>query len=148
MKVTVLLADSAAVADGKLYILGGGWTQTGPAPVPSAIAIKIEVPWDQANRRHKLKLALLDSDGNPVMAPPTDDGPPQPLAVFEAEFEVGRPPGMLPGTPIDAPLAMSIPPLPLPPGQRYSWNLEINGRSEDDWYLSFSTRPAAARLAS
>lgn len=31
MKVTMLLADAATVAEGKLYILGGGWSVTGRA---------------------------------------------------------------------------------------------------------------------
>jgi hypothetical protein len=30
MKVTMLLADAASVADGNLDILGGGWNITGP----------------------------------------------------------------------------------------------------------------------
>ena len=42
MNVTMLLADSAQVADGKLYVLGGGWSLTGPDPTPSAVAIKLE----------------------------------------------------------------------------------------------------------
>ena len=37
----MILADSAQVADGKLYILGGGWSITGPDPTPSAVAIKM-----------------------------------------------------------------------------------------------------------
>ena len=45
MKVTAMLADYAAAADGKLTIVGGGWTVTGPQPVPFAIAILVEVPW-------------------------------------------------------------------------------------------------------
>ena len=32
----MLLCDAAQVADGKLYVLGGGWSMTGPDPVPSA----------------------------------------------------------------------------------------------------------------
>ena len=32
MKVTMLLADSAQAIEGKLYILGGGWSITGPDP--------------------------------------------------------------------------------------------------------------------
>src|SRR5712692_6126152 len=59
MKVTMLLADAAQAVNGKLYILGGGWSVTGPAPSPSAIALKIEVPWDEANTRHKLTLDLV-----------------------------------------------------------------------------------------
>jgi hypothetical protein len=39
-------------------------------------------------------------------------------------------------------------PLPLPSGGRYVWELKIDGRSEDDWRLPFTTQPAAARLAS
>jgi len=42
MKVTMLLCDAVQVADGKLYILGGGWSIIG-RPGPSAVAVKIEV---------------------------------------------------------------------------------------------------------
>ncbi len=45
VKVTMLLCDAAQVSDGKLYILGGGWSMTGPDPVPSAVALKIDVYW-------------------------------------------------------------------------------------------------------
>ena len=36
----MLLCDGAQVADGKLFVLGGGWSLTGPDPMPSAIAMK------------------------------------------------------------------------------------------------------------
>ena len=39
MKVTILLADAAQAAEGKLYVLGGGWSITGPDPSPMALAI-------------------------------------------------------------------------------------------------------------
>ena len=39
-----MLADSAQEVGGKLYILGGGWSVTGPVVPPSAVAIKIDVP--------------------------------------------------------------------------------------------------------
>ena len=52
VKVTMLLADFAQVADGKLTVVGGGWSLTGPEPTPFGIAILVHVPWDQANRRH------------------------------------------------------------------------------------------------
>ena len=98
MRVTMLLADAAQAINGKLYILGGGWSTIGPDPVPSAIAIKIEVPWDEANKRHKLKFELVDADGRPVTVPtPTGEKPVQ----LEGDFEVGRPPGLKPGTPLD-----------------------------------------------
>ena len=37
MKVSLLLADSAQAVAGKLYLLGGGWTVTGPEPSPFAM---------------------------------------------------------------------------------------------------------------
>jgi hypothetical protein len=139
MKVTMMLADAAQAVDGKLYILGGGWSLIGPDPTPMAIAIKIEVPWDEANRPHRLKLSLLDADGRPVPVPtPAGDRPLE----LDADFEVGRPPGLKPGTPLDIPLAMNLGPLPLRPGQIYVWRVSIDGSTQDDWQVSFSTRPA------
>lgn len=139
MKVTMLLADSAQAVNGKLYILGGGWSITGPEPPVMAIAIKIEVPWDQTNMAHTCRLELVDSDGQPVMTPsPVGD-----LQIeIKAEFEVGRPAGVRPGTPIDLPLAINLGPLPIPPGGRYVWRLFIDDDTDEDWQLAFSTRPA------
>ena len=67
VNVTMLLADSAQVADGKLYILGGGWSLTVPDPSPSAVAIKLEVGWNETGREHHWELFLEDADGAPVM---------------------------------------------------------------------------------
>ncbi len=144
MKVTLLLADAAQAVDGKLYILGGGWSITGPGPAPMALAIKIEVPWHQANERHAWRLSLVDADGQAVELP-TEDGA-QPVAI-EAQFEVGRPPGLKPGTPIDVVMAVSFGPLTLAPDGRFTWRLEIDGETEEDWYVSFTTRPAASHPA-
>ncbi len=138
VKVTILLADAAQAAEGKLFVLGGGWSITGPDPSPMALAVKIEVPWDQANQQHSCRLELLDSDGQPVEVE-AENGE-QPIFI-EAGFEVGRPVGVKPGTPIDLPLAINIPPFPLEPGNRYEWRLSIDGRSDDDWRVAFSTRP-------
>jgi hypothetical protein len=140
VRVTMLLADAAQAAEGKLYVLGGGWSVTGPDPSPFAIAMLIQIPWDQANVRHLIRLELLDSDGHPVTGTNTD-GNVGPIAV-EGQVEVGRPPGVRPGTPLDVPLAMNFGPMPLPPGERFVWQLSVNGRTDEDWRLSFSTRRA------
>lgn len=137
MKVTMLLADSAQAVNGKLYILGGGWSVTGPGPVPSAIALKIEVPWDRANQRHDLKIALVDGDGHPVQVP-TPEGE-RPLEL-NSQFEVGRPPGLRPGTPLDVALAVNLGPLPLRPGVRYVWRCVIDDEMDEDWQVAFTTR--------
>jgi hypothetical protein len=142
MKVTMLLADSAQAVEGKLYILGGGWSIIGPTPTPMAIAMKIEVPWTEANIAHRLRLALFDEDGRPVLVPtPTGEQP------FEIHipFEVGRPPGLRTGTPLDLPLAINLAPLPLRPNSRYVWRCFINDQTSDEWQVSFSTRPDPAQ---
>ena len=135
----MLLADYAVVSDGKLTVVGGGWSITGPAPQAFAIALKIEVPWDQANVRHTLRLELVDADGDAVLVP-TPDGE-KPFTI-EAQFETGRPAGIKPGTPLDVMFAVNLPPQPLPPGGRYEWRLSIDGETRDDWRLAFSTRAA------
>lgn len=138
MKVTLMLCDSAQAVNGKLYILGGGWNLTGPDPTPSAIALLIEVPWDQANRHHSLRLSLVTDDGQPVMVPtPTGPRPTQ----IDAGFEVGRPPGHRPGTPLNVVLGINIGPLPLSPDNRFEWRCFINDETRDEWRVGFATRP-------
>jgi len=136
----MLLADYAVVTDGKLTIVGGGWSQAGPEPSPFGIGLLIQVPWDQSNTVHAFTLELLDADGAAVTLEGVEDDP-QPIS-FGGEFEVGRPPGLKPGTPLDFPVAMNSTPLPLPPG-RYEWRLTIDGRSQQDWTLPFTVRSEA-----
>jgi hypothetical protein len=141
VKATMMLADAAQAAEGKLYILGGGWSVTGPSPSPSAIAVLIQVPWDRTNVEHAFRVELIDSDGDAIVLETEAEGA-QPV-VIEGAFEVGRPPGIKPGVPIDVPLAINVGALPLAPGGRYEWRLSIDGESHEDWRLAFSTRPAS-----
>ncbi|CAN5321351.1 hypothetical protein BH20ACT13_BH20ACT13_18760 [soil metagenome] len=134
----MLLADYAVVSDGKLTIVGGGWSQTGPEPAPFAIGLLIQVPWDQANTMHAFSVELVDSDGAEVVLETDEDADVQPVA-FGEKFEVGRPPGLKPGTPLDLPVAVNSMPLPLDPG-RYEWRLTIDGESREDWTLPFTVR--------
>lgn len=141
MKVTLMLADHAQVAEGKLYINGAGWSVTGPDPIPYAIAVLVDVPWDQTNSKHKLLLELLTTDGDPVLIPTHTREEP---VKAEVEFEVGRPPGTKPGTPISVPFAFNLSPAPpVEPGGQYVWALSIDGNSDEDWRLTFATRPPA-----
>jgi hypothetical protein len=137
VKATMLLADYAVVSDGKLTIVGGGWSQTGPEPSSFGIGLLIQVPWDQANTMHGFSVELLDSDGAEVILETAEEEE-QPVA-FGGEFEVGRPPGLKPGTPLDFPVAVNSTPLPLEPG-RYEWRLTIDGKSREDWTLPFTVR--------
>jgi hypothetical protein len=139
MKATMLLADYAVVSDGKLTIVGGGWSQTGPEPASFGIGLLIQVPWDQANTMHSFTVELLDADGAEVVLETSEDD--QQQMAFGGEFEVGRPPGLKPGTPLDFPVAMNSTPLPLEAG-RYEWRLTIDGKTREDWRLPFTVRGA------
>jgi hypothetical protein len=138
LKVTMMLADHAQAAGGKLFISGGGWSITGPDPTPGAIAMDIKVPWDERDLEHRLVLELVDQDGEPVLVP-TPQGE-RPLTIetvlkLQGGFDVK------PGTPLDAPLALNYGPMPIPPGGRYEWRLTVNGDTREDWRLPFTTRP-------
>lgn len=138
----MILADVARVSEGKLDVLGGGWTVCGPDPTPMAIGLLVEVPWVQVGQDHQLDLRLLDDQDQEVLNPEGN-----PLVRVDGNFEAPRPPGVLLGVPEILPAVLPIPPLPLEPGRRYRWRLSINGHTEPDWELAFSTRPRAARLA-
>jgi hypothetical protein len=135
----MLLADAAQVADGKLFILGGGWSLTGPDPTPSAVAIKLEVDWHETNVQHHWELFLEDADGQPVLMP-TPDGE-QPIEI-RGDFSVGQPEGIIEGTPVDVPMAINLGPIPLKTAMRYTWRLMVNGTNLNGGSISFSTRPA------
>jgi hypothetical protein len=139
MRVTMMLCDAAQVADGKLYILGGGWSVTGPDPTPSAIALKIEVGWNEAEVTHHWELFLVDADGREVTVE-TPEGR-QPIEI-RGDFETGRPVGIPEGSPVDVPLAINLGPIPLPAGTRLMWRLVIDGETREDWAIGFTTRPA------
>jgi hypothetical protein len=130
MRVTMLLADAAQVADSKLFILGGGINVIPSTPAPQAIAAVIDVPWDQADRMHDWKLELLDADGMPVLM---NDLP----VIVAGQFQVTRGEAAEPGVPLPMPLAVNFSGLALPPGLRFAWRLVINDDTEPDWQVSF-----------
>ena len=140
----MMLSDHAQAVGGKLYIMGGGWSITGPDPAPGAIAMDVKVPWDEREVQHALLLELVDSDGAPVLVQ-TPQGV-KPLTI-EATLALQGPFEVKPGTPLDAPFAINYGPLPIPPGGRYEWRLSVNGESHQDWRLAFSTRPMASAEA-
>jgi hypothetical protein len=124
----IMLLCDAAVTDpsGKVHMLGAGWSITSSPTAPSAVVVLVKVPWDRANQKLPFSLALEDADGQPPPTAPSADG----------VIEVGRPPGLDPGTPIDAAFQVTVPSLPLPPG-RYTWRLKI---AEQEFTTSFQVR--------
>jgi hypothetical protein len=119
-----ILCDAAqADPSGKVHMLGAGWSVTSSPTPPHALALLLRIPWDRANQKIQVRTVLEDADGHPVAL----GEPPQELRQ-NAEVEVGRPPGVAPGTPLPATLAISVPPLPLRPG-RYQWRAEVADQS-------------------
>lgn len=120
--VQLILCDAAqADPSGKVHMLGAGWSLTGSPTAPQAVAALIKIPWDRANEKVPFLIRLVDSDGQPVLLE-TDNG--SSGIGHGGAFEVGRPPGLTPGTAIDHAFTINVPSLPLNPG-RYQWRLEI-----------------------
>ena len=82
----LILADAAQVADGKLYLLGGGWDRLAVNALPAAhmlgVAVGVLVPWAEANSGRTLTLSIADEDGGTVLPP------------VSVRVEVGRPAGL------------------------------------------------------
>ncbi len=136
MRAKILLANSAEVRQGLLFVLGGGWDQVGPASQTFAITGLIEVDWDETNARHSIEFVVEDEDGAPLIIPTLAGD--QPLRIASS-FEVGRPPGSTRGTSFNVPVAVPVVPLPWTPGRRYVVILLIDGTEVDR--LTFSVRP-------
>ncbi len=121
MEVIILLCDYAESINGKLYIVGGGWTQyRGPDPLNFAVAVSLSVPWTQTNQKHRFTLDLLHEDGGNVTNPAG-----QPIKI-EGEFEVGRPAGAVPGEAMTNTLAFRFQNFDLPSGG-YRFAMFIDG---------------------
>lgn len=85
----LILADYAEIIGNKLYLQGGGWdiltVNTGfPTSKVCGLAAAVRVQWHETNQRHNVEFEVQSDDG-------------QSLAKIEAQFEVGRPPGMVSG---------------------------------------------------
>ncbi|MDQ3991889.1 MAG: hypothetical protein M3245_06245 [Actinomycetota bacterium] len=127
MEVTALLCDAAQEVNGKLYILGGGWSVFRGFPVTMALAIKVQVPWVEANKKHTVAVSLRTEDDQLPSLRHPDGTSHQQAMEAQAEIEVGRPAGIRPGTALDAPMAITFGGVPLLPGH-YEWRVSINGR--------------------
>jgi hypothetical protein len=139
----MLLADSAQVADGKLFILGGGWSVTGPDPTPSAVAIKVGVDSHEFNVSHHWELFLEDADGQQVRFD-TPEG--SQIIEVRCDFSATAPEDVPVGTPVDVPIAVNFGPIPLGDGARYTWRMVVDGETLPGGLVSFTTRPAREAL--
>jgi len=140
MDAMLLLCDYAESVNGKLYIMGGGWTMCPAGPRSMAVAVRIDVPWSDTNTKHQVALFLQDAEGNRVVL----GEPPQPVEAT-GDFEVGRPPGIPQGSEMNFTAVFGFLGLPLDANAGYRWQLEING--EPSGHASFRTLTEAPPIA-
>jgi hypothetical protein len=105
-----------------------------------ALAIKLDVPWSDANATHAFELTLVDTDGRAVKVDDASAGPDGSREVrIGGSFEVGRPPGLPPGSDIDCAFTINVGAIPLASG-RYAWQLWVDGETAEDWQRPFQVR--------
>lgn len=119
----MLLCDYAEELNGKLYVMGGGWSRNFTPGQPSnmALAIKLTIPWNEANRPYDINVRLVDDNHDPVRNEEGKD------IEIVGKVEVGRPPGIRPGSNLDSALALTFAGLILLPGT-YVWELLIDSK--------------------
>ena len=84
-----MVADAVQVVGNKLYVMGGGWdrltVQKFPANQQVGIALAFKVPWVETNEKHSFEIEIATEDA-------------ETLQKIEGALEVGRPPGVKPGS--------------------------------------------------
>jgi uncharacterized protein DUF6941 len=127
----VMLCDSAQTTqEGKLYVLGGGWTQIFrlvpphgseiPAPPTQfAIAASFLIDWNDANRPINIRVAIEHQDER------------TPLYEARVQVKVGRPPQATPGDPLRALIALPLLIVFPTPGS-YCARAEMEGAPRDE----------------
>jgi len=123
-KITILLADAAQIADGKLNMLGAGWSIIKTPTGPTAVVIHAQIPWNLTNMKMPWSLDLLDSDRHPVVMEEL-----QGVIHMEGFVESGRPVGVESGSAIYVPFVFPFLGMPLQPG-KYAWHFKIADTEE------------------
>jgi len=130
-----MLADGARQgADGKLYIFGGQWDRifsvTTPVTQPMmAIAMVVEVAYQEAMQDHRVEIELLNADGGEMGYR------------AGATFRVGHPAGIAEGSPISVPLIIERPMIVFPTHGRYEWVVELDTQIAERLPLTVAPPP-------
>jgi hypothetical protein len=121
-KVVILLADAAQISDGKLNMLGAGWSMITTPTGPFAVVIHAQIPWTLTNTKMAWSLDLIDSDGHPVALDETQ-GPIHMEGFVES------------GTTIYVPFVFPFLGMPLVPG-KYEWHFKLDEIDESYSFLA------------
>lgn len=142
MEAYLVLADAAQndQASGKLSILGGGWSITGPTIPPMSVVIFLRATVEEAAEPVEFILRLVDIDREPVKVEAAS-GSLQPLEYAGRIhlLDESRPRDSWTHTVgIHSSFAVNIARLPLPAGHAYTWILQASG--EDVASVMFAVR--------
>jgi len=120
MKLTsAMLADSAQVQSGKLYVLGGGFDTISVRSLPSVhrnltLAMVAEVGPDERQRDLELTVQLVDEDGAEIGV------------VAKGQLRVGAPPNLPPGSPSVVPIVTPFHNITFPEAKGYAFVVSLN----------------------
>ncbi len=121
MKMTsAMLADSAQVQAGKLFVLGGGFDTISVRSLPAvhrslSVAMVAEIAPEERQRDLELEINLVDEDG-------TDMG-----VAAKGKLRVGTPPNLPPGAPSIVPIVSPFHNITFPEAKGYSFLVSLNG---------------------
>jgi hypothetical protein len=142
VNVQLIVADHAAVAEGKLFINGGGWNSVNlmqiPSPIGFSVALIISVPWAQAEQNHTLAVELQGPRGE-LMALGADQVG-DPVTEIRGNFSVGRPPHVVPGEDIVIPVALAVATNIMEAGP-YRLVVLVDDIPEADWSIRVQQTP-------
>jgi len=114
-RILIITADAASVSDGKINLLGGGWTRINAGPSNFTLVVRLDIPWLMTNQQLPWSLALVDQDGRPYIP----DGGDVPVEL-SGELHLERPTGETQGETSNVPMVFPFVGFPLRPGT-YEW---------------------------
>lgn len=127
------MADAVQAADGKLYILGGGWDTLYVGELPArhpalAIGLRVRIPSSHGERPVRVTVDLHDADGRSLF----------PGGALLHEFTSGRPGGLPDGSDVGVVRALTFQNLAFEREGAYSFVVSIDDHLADR--LSFTVR--------
>jgi len=134
MKIEFLIvADAVQVADGKLFVLGGGWSALRapilPIQMPVGVGVSILVDANEAGTGaiYPLAITISDEGGIPVLPP------------AQAQFQVGKAEGTPRDMPQRVPFALNVP-MPIPREGKYTVTVTAgpSAKSQTSFYAIFA----------
>ena len=120
MRLTsAMLADSAQVQSGKLFVLGGGFDTITVRSVPAvhrslSLAMVAEVSPEERQRDLELTIKLIDEDGSEIGVE------------AKGKLRVGAPPNLPPGSPSIVPIVSPFHNITFPEAKGYTFLVSVD----------------------